>query len=156
MTTASEMLERNTAPTGNQALNLQRIKEFFDLWDARPLAVNELANYFALNYVDHNRSGSDPAVSDRDGLLGTTVALAQGFSDSRHEIILLDAVGDDKVLVYWKFTGVHSGELFGIPATGRKVDFMGTDLFTLVDGKITEQRHIQELHKMFAQLNPPA
>lgn len=44
----------------------------------------------------------------------------------------------DLVAVRWRGQGSHTGELFGIPATGREVHTSGTDLLRIVDGRIVE------------------
>ena len=35
-------------------------------------------------------------------------------------------------------TGTHQGDLMGIPATGKSVEFGGTDIIRIRDGKIAE------------------
>jgi predicted ester cyclase len=47
-------------------------------------------------------------------------------------------VGGDKVLVRWRSTGTHEGELMGVPPTGRRVTMTGFDLFRIEGGKIAE------------------
>jgi predicted ester cyclase len=47
-------------------------------------------------------------------------------------------VEGDKVLVRWRSTGTHEGELMGIPPTGRRVTMTGFDLFRIEGGKIAE------------------
>lgn len=132
--------------------NVERVKQFFAAWDVRPLDQDQIELFIASDYMDHNRPPSDPALPDRAVLLGLTRALATGLDDGIHRITLVEAVGLDKVLVYWRFTGTHTGELFGIPPTGRQVDIVGTDLLTLRDGQIVEHRHVEELQKLFEQL----
>jgi steroid delta-isomerase-like uncharacterized protein len=45
---------------------------------------------------------------------------------------------DDLVAVRWTATGTHSGDLAGIPATGRTVRWAGTDMYRLTGGRIVE------------------
>jgi predicted ester cyclase len=44
----------------------------------------------------------------------------------------------DRVGLLWKLTGTHRGNLYGIPATGRKIDVYEAGIFRLVDGRIAE------------------
>jgi predicted ester cyclase len=44
----------------------------------------------------------------------------------------------DKVAIRWSFRGTHVGEIFGVPATGRRISFEGLDLFRIANGKIQE------------------
>jgi steroid delta-isomerase-like uncharacterized protein len=59
------------------------------------------------------------------------------FDEARFNIQKI--VGDDDtVAVYDIFTGVHSGEFNGIPATGREVSRPAAAFFTVRDGKVAE------------------
>lgn len=130
----------------------EHVRRFLAAWDRRPFDVSAVAAFLAADYVDHNRPQSDPALTDRDVLLGLSSMLAVGFPDGRHEIAQIEAAGQDQVVVYWRFSGTHEGPFFGIAPTGRPVDFVGTDLLTIRNGQIVEHRHVEELHKVFAQL----
>ena len=59
---------------------------------------------------------------------------------------------DDRVAVTYRFTGVHSGNLFGIPATGGELDLEGAALFRLVDSKIIESWFLAEEAGLLRQL----
>ncbi|MBT3372465.1 MAG: SnoaL-like domain-containing protein [Rhodospirillaceae bacterium] len=59
------------------------------------------------------------------------------FDDARFNIQKI--LGDgDTVAVYYIFTGVHSGEFNGMPATGKKVSRPAAAFFTVRDGKVAE------------------
>jgi steroid delta-isomerase-like uncharacterized protein len=45
---------------------------------------------------------------------------------------------DGRVAEDWEFTGTHTGELFGIPASNQRVRIRGTELHRCADGKIVE------------------
>ena len=80
-------------------------------------------------------------------------ALAAAFPDGRHTIDRLVPVGTDEVLLYWRFTGTHTGAPFlGAEAAGARVDFVGTDLFTVAGGAFTAQRHVEDLLTLTGQL----
>ena len=44
----------------------------------------------------------------------------------------------DKVVIRWRASGVQNGELFGVPPTGKRVEFSGIDVFRIADGKLVE------------------
>lgn len=150
--TSSSSTNDAAQATSIGSANVERVQRFMALWDSRPFDPHALAQFIAHNYIDHTRPQSEPHLSDRDVLLALSQALAAGFADGVHQLTVIEPVGTDRILVYWRFTGSHTGEFFGIPSTGRKVDFVGTDLLTLQDGRIVEHRHVEELHKAFAQL----
>jgi predicted ester cyclase len=49
-------------------------------------------------------------------------------------------------------TGTNSGPWFGATATGRDVTFVGTDIVRIVDRRIVEMRHVEELLQLHQQL----
>lgn len=62
-----------------------------------------------------------------------------GFSDI--EFTLEDVFGQgDKIVKHWRFKGTHSGDFFGIPATGKKVDVNGVTLVEMKEGKIAKEQ----------------
>jgi steroid delta-isomerase-like uncharacterized protein len=63
----------------------------------------------------------------------------------------------DKVVHRWSLHGTHTGELMGVPPTGKQVAFTGTTIVRIKDGKITERwANVDELD-MLQQLGvvPP-
>jgi steroid delta-isomerase-like uncharacterized protein len=80
-----------------------------------------------------------------------------GFSDIQFTI--RDVFGQgDKLVKYWNFKGKHTGDFFGIPATGKSVDLDGTTLVRMQDGKIAEERDFYDNVVFLTQLGlmPPA
>ncbi len=57
------------------------------------------------------------------------------ISDWGFEPLAVVGEGED-VLVHWRLTGVHTGTLLGVAATGRPVAIDGMDHFVVRDGKI--------------------
>jgi|GEM_PF-1857022 len=150
--TPSTVISSDAPIHSDSSANLERVRQFLASWDRRPVDVAQIGQFISPEYVDHTRLQSDPSLSDREVLIGLSHALAAGFPDGVHHLSLIELVGPDSVLVYWRFTGTHTGTFFGISPTGRQVDFVGTDLLTLRDEQIVEHRHVEELHKAFAQL----
>jgi predicted ester cyclase len=60
-----------------------------------------------------------------------------GIPDFHTEILELIAEGD-MVVARIKMTGTHTGDFYGIPATGRHVDFSGIYIVRIAKGKIVE------------------
>ena len=74
-----------------------------------------------------------------------------GFSNIKFTI--LDAFGQgDKIVKYWNFKGKHTGEFFGIPATGKEVDVNGVTLVKMKDGKIAQEQDIMDNLEFMQQL----
>ena len=73
----------------------------------------------------------------REGVRKWFTAMNEGLSNigDRHDDTI---VSGDKVVIRWTGTGTHTGEMFGVPATGKDVSVMGIDVFRIQDGKIAE------------------
>jgi predicted ester cyclase len=107
--------------------------------------MNEL---LATTLIDHDGHGGN-AVEEIKGL---TLALKHGFTNAKHELEIIERIGDDKIFVRWRMTGTHTGEFFGAAASQKAVDFVGHDLFRVEAGKIVEVWHVENLLGMFEQM----
>ncbi|GAA4976774.1 ester cyclase [Algibacter aquimarinus] len=66
-----------------------------------------------------------------------------GFSNV--EFTLVDIFGQgDKIVKHWNFKGTHSGNFFGIPATGKSIDVEGTTLVKMKNGKIAQEQDFMD------------
>ena len=78
-----------------------------------------------------------------------------GFSDI--EFTILDAFGQgERIVKHWNFKGKHTGEFFGIPATGNNLDLSGTTLVTMKDGKIAKEQDFFDMQSLILQLEKPS
>ena len=79
----------------------------------------------------------------------------QGFPDFQETIEDIIAEGD-KVWVYFRFTGTHTGEwnLFGIPLapTGKKITWTGVNIWRIVEGKVVERKSVRDILDFLRQL----
>ena len=75
-----------------------------------------------------------------------------GFSD--REFTILEVVGQGNRLVkHWNFKGKHTGDFFGIPASGNKLNLSGTTLVTMKDGKIAKEQDFFDMMSLVNQLS---
>ena len=77
-----------------------------------------------------------------------------GFSDRSFTIVDLIGQGD-KIVKHWNFKGTHTGNFFGIPPTGRKLDLSGVTLVKMKDGKIVQEHDIFDNLSFLKQLGLP-
>ena len=80
-----------------------------------------------------------------------------GFSNI--EFTIKDIFGQgDKLIKHWNFKGTHSGDFFGIPATGKAVSLDGVTLVKMSGGKIAEEQDFFDNLDFLTQLGlmPPA
>jgi steroid delta-isomerase-like uncharacterized protein len=125
-------------------------------------------------YVEQGMIGGDLAAADRayapdcifhnpvvtdtptlpPGPAGVRLLLAAtraAFPDMRYTIEALIAEGDRVALLY-TWTGTHTGELSGIPATGRSVTAMGTMVCRVAGGRIVEEWDVDDRLGVMQQL----
>ena len=74
-----------------------------------------------------------------------------GFSNI--EFTIIDVLGQgDRLVKHWNFKGTHTGDFFGIPASGNKLNLSGTTLVTMKDGKIAKEQDFFDVMSMVKQL----
>ena len=60
--------------------------------------------------------------------------------------------GDEKVAYQYNINGTHDGDFMGIPATGKKVSFIGMTFLNAVDGKCKESWGLMDMMTIMQQL----
>lgn len=75
---------------------------------------------------------------DRDGIAEFFRALRAGAPDAKiaAEDLLTD---EDRVAVRFIVTGTHTGELFGAPATGERIEAEGITILQFLGGQVVER-----------------
>ncbi len=74
-----------------------------------------------------------------------------GFSERKFTIVDIFGQGD-KLVKYWNFKGKHTGDFFGIPATGKMVDIDGATIVKMNNGKIEQEQDFVDNMDMMTQL----
>ncbi|MGB1237105.1 MAG: ester cyclase [Pseudomonadales bacterium] len=143
----------SAALAGNAFANdaVETIRAFYNVADSRPLDTQKLQSYFSPAFVDHDPSHG---VSSIESVVGTYAALAQGAPDSTHELAMVLPSGDDKAIVYWRYKGSNTNNLFGMPSKSpvRTFNIAGIEIFTVKGGKITDMWHVEEVGKLVESL----
>jgi steroid delta-isomerase-like uncharacterized protein len=97
-------------------------------------AVDEL---LAPDCVEHTPPPGFATDQVHAALKQFTEMLRAGFPDVRFTADEMISEGDF-VGAFWTAEGTHEGDLFGVPASGRRVAFEGLDLIRFADGKATD------------------
>lgn len=66
-----------------------------------------------------------------------------GFSKIQFTIVDIFGQGD-KLVKHWNFKGKHTGDFFGIPATGNRVAVSGVTLVKMKNGKIAQEQDFMD------------
>jgi predicted ester cyclase len=96
------------------------------------------AAFYELNAPDFINLSAPPGVpNDLEGGKAFLWSFFEAFPDSRWTIDDMIAEGD-RVATKKTFTGTHTGDLWGIPPTGRPATIQYVDILRLREGKIVE------------------
>lgn len=88
----------------------------------------------------------------RAAIRDRAVMLMRAFPDFRLEKVVL-LIDGHRHADRWVMTGTHLGELFGLPATGRKVRIEGSTFTTLnAEGLVIEDVHFTDNAALVSQL----
>lgn len=116
----------------DEQLNREVARGFFE--EAGRSGAEALFARFSDDYVDH-----DPANPEDLGLAGAHEEYA-GWRQAFDFTFRVDdqLAQDDKVCTRWTWSGRHTGDFVGIPATGQNVTMTGTTWHRFRDGRICE------------------
>ena len=114
----------------NKAIVRHMTEEFYNQGN-----VESAERYFADTYVHHDPAS--PHVRDREGLKAVLRSFLSGCPDLHITIDQLLAEGDT-VAKRWTYHATHTGDLAGLPPTGKRITMSGLELFRLAGGKIVE------------------
>ena len=108
--------------------------------------------YDELNDPDFVNLSSPPGVPpDRAGGKVFLQAFAEAYPDATFTIDDMIAEGD-QVVTKKTMSGTNTGELAGLPATGRQVTFQYVDIMRVRDGRIVEHWNILDQLSWLTQL----
>lgn len=111
--------------------------------------VSALAEVTDPDIVEHGARPGEPA--GFEGARLTMLWLARVFSDQRWEIHQVIGEGDT-VVVHSTHHGRHTGELMGIPPTGREVAYDYVHIVKFRDGKVAEHWGVRDDMTLMRQL----
>ncbi|GJE75288.1 ester cyclase [Methylorubrum suomiense] len=106
--------------------------------------------FIASDFVRHD-PGLDFEVRGPDGVARLGEVLHGAFSDIEMHIAEVIAEGD-RVLARLRFTGRHTGEFEGTPATGNGVDIAVMDYFRVANGQLVEHWALMDNLGMLRQI----
>jgi predicted ester cyclase len=97
-----------------------------------------------------NRTVEPGQRDDRAGIGETVAAMHEAFSELRIEI--LHCVGEgDLVATHKMFRGRHTGPWFGLPPSGKQVEFRVMDLVRYRDGQWAEHWAVADVVSLLGQ-----
>ena len=115
-----------------------------------------LAEFMAPGYK-RLRAGVENIARNADGQGFPSPGAAfwqDAFPDREDHVEEIIAEGD-MVAMLWRITGTHRGNFYGIPATGKPVDFLEIGYFRMSGGKIAEGWFMADEAGLLRQLGQP-
>jgi steroid delta-isomerase-like uncharacterized protein len=117
----------------------KNIKMYTHVWD-------EIINNGNLDYFNEdNFDANITLIMSPENVVGIEAAkefysnYITGFSNV--EFTVENIFGqDDNLMKQWNFKGTHTGNFFGVPATGKSVDLNGVTIATIKNGKIAQEQ----------------
>ena len=102
----------------------------------------KLDEFAAPNFVDHNPGpGQAPGA---EGVKQFFTAMRAAVSDLRVNVEQIIAEGD-KVAAHVSISGRHTGELMGIPPSGKDVVMRVSDIVRIENGKAVEHWGVEDM-----------
>ena len=118
--------------TGSSTLKARVHEAWHEAWDKGN--VDALDGVLGPDYlrVSHGSGASLSAAEYKEQILATRRA----FPDLTTSIDRMVEDGD-QLAIFWRSTGTHRDELLGVPSTNRTVTTFGSNLCTVVDGRLS-------------------
>jgi steroid delta-isomerase-like uncharacterized protein len=145
---ASFLRRRRLRKGGPMADNKEIARRLLeDPWRGK---LDDVIELVADEYVGYIPAAPEP-IRGKDGFRGFVTMYLTGFPDGT---ITLDhqIAEDDFVASRWTGRGTHTGELMGLPATGKQVTVPGITFSRFVDGKLRESWVSWDTLSMLQQL----
>ncbi len=127
--------------------NKALVRRFFEAFNAGDL--DGAAAVFAPHAVVHNSGAPDPL--NLEGFRQLAAIFLAAFSDGKHTIEDMTGEGD-KMVARITYRGTHTGDLMGIPPTGKQVVVSAMTIDRIANGKIVETWRLFDQLGMMQQL----
>ncbi len=104
----------------------------------------------AADIIMHHPASPVP-INGREAVVGMLAAFRAGFPDLHLEVE--DVIGEgDKAAVRWRAIGTNTGDLFGMPPTGKGMNVAGISVVQVASGQIVEDWVSEDTMGMMKQL----
>ncbi len=127
---------------GNKEIVRRSVEEF---WNTGDLAM--IDRLYAAGYVEHGNVHPGNLQQFKQAAAASFAA----FPDLRLTIEELVAEGD-LVVKRWTARGTHRAVFHGIPATGKRFEVSGSDIYRIAGGKLAECWGLMDALGMMQQL----
>lgn len=128
------------------------VRNYYQTAEMRPYSEEAISSFFDDSYQSYPPRKNAPGISGKQSALNLLKNLSVGFPDGKRSFVMMESLSEDRVLVYFTFTGTHSGPFFSYLPTGNQVSFVGVDIFTIKDHKFVANHHVEDVSALLEQL----
>ena len=109
------------------------IEKYVAVWNSN--GISSLEDIFSKKsrYWDSTQEGGAIGL-----LTGSIAGTHKAFPNVLFQIISLSASSENQFFLEWQMTGTNTGEFFGYPPTGKRIEIQGLDSIKLESNKIAE------------------
>ncbi len=132
----------------DEKIMINIVRDFYRCIDENQ--SDKIGQLISNEFIDHDAQDVKKGLEELQGLMA---ALHKGFDSISHELEQVYIFDKDKVFVRWNMTAKHTGSFFNIPPSGKNIILRGHDLFRIIEGKIVEQWHIEQLLSLINQIS---
>jgi steroid delta-isomerase-like uncharacterized protein len=93
--------------------------------------------------------------ASKDGMRQLAEMVVASFSDRATSFDEYIDTADGRVVENWAMTGTHTGEAFGLPASGQDIVVRGVEIWRCTNGKIVEHWGAVDMSDVFMKAGPP-
>ena len=109
------------------------VEKYVSIWNSNDTSdLEEIFNEKS-KYWDSIQEGS--AIDVLKASISTTY---YAFSDITFQIISVSTTSENQFFLEWQMTGKNTGEFFGYPPTGKRIDIKGMDSISIEANRIKE------------------
>ena len=129
----------------------KNVKMYTDTW-------NQIINDSNIDLINNSNFTEDATlIASPENIVGIEAVKAYyqnfltGFSEIKFTAVNVFGQGDN-IAKHWNFQGKHTGDFFGIPASGKTVNIDGVTLVKMKDGKIAQEQDFMDNMAFMQQL----
>ncbi len=136
------------SPLQREEIALDMVERYYLGLNNREFSVVD--GLLSENWYTHTQS-QDEVAQDTSGFFDEIQSYLEGMPDAQFQINSLH-YADDVVTVVGRVTGTHTGPLFGVAATGRKVSFGAIAVHKVRDNEIVESWQMPDRLSLLRQI----
>jgi steroid delta-isomerase-like uncharacterized protein len=124
------------------------MRRFWEVWEQGNVEL--LDELLAPEYINHTLAAPD-LPSGPQGVKEVVSMFRSGIPDLK--VVIEDMIAEgDKVATRYALEGIHRGEIFGVPPTGKHLSIKSMTVERLSEGKIVEHWRVTDELDMMRQL----